>query len=204
MAQRYALKPAHLRVRLSHELESLDRALGLEALVSSRQQELAEQQQLVAEARQELETTKVAVGSLRQEKTSLEASIKETRESVSREIARIAPIARNTVNQLSQELQNGVDKAIAQIGQLRDQSLEVGKEVGRHQAMLEANAWLKELLALIRGEPGTEAKQVKVIALLVARGIRGWLKVQDKYSDISTSLSIATDNLIRHLEQWKV
>jgi len=194
MAQRHALKPADLRGRLSRELESLDRALGLEALVKSKQQELAEQERLVAKARQELETTKAAVGSVKQEKANLEASVKETRESVSGEIA----------NQLTQELQNGVDKAIAEVRRLRDKSLEVGKEVGRFQAILEAHAWLKGLLALVRGEPGVDAKQVKVIALLVVQGINGWLKAQDKSSLKFASLSNTTDILTRQLEQWKV
>jgi hypothetical protein len=204
IAQRYAVKPADLRTRLTHELESLDQALGLEALINSRQQELADQERLVVKGRQELETTKAVVGSLKQEKTNLQASIKATSERVGREIAKITPVARDTIDQLTKELQSGVDKAIAEVGRLRDQSLEVGKEVGRYEEMLEANAWLKELLALVRGEQGIEAKQVRVIALSVARGVCGWLKVQDKYSVALTSLSIATDNLIKALEQWKV
>jgi len=185
-------------------LESLDQALGVEALISGRQQELAEQGRLVAKARQELENTKAVVGSLKQEKTNLEASVKETREQVGREIAKIIPVARDTVDQLTKELRSGVDKAIAEVGQLRDQALEAGKEVGRYEEILEANAWLKELLALVRGEQGIEAKQVRVIALLVARGVSSWLKVQDKYSAVFTSLSFATNNLIKELEQWKV
>ena len=49
-----------------------------------------------------------------------------------------------------------------------------------------------------------DAKQVKIIALLIARGLSGWLKVQDKYPAVFTSLSFATNNLIKELEQWKV
>jgi len=204
VAQRHAIKPGELRARLLHELGSLDQALGVEALISGRQQELAEQGRLVAKARQELENTKAVVGSLKQEKTKLEASIKETREQVGREIAKIIPVARDTIDHLTKELRSGVDNAIAEVRQLRDQALEAGKEVGRYKEMLEANAWLKELLALVRGEQGIEAKQVRVIALSVARGVSGWLKVQDKYSAVFTSLSFATNNLIKELEQWKV
>ena len=204
IAQRHTIKPAELRGRLLHELETLDKGLGLEALIKTKQLELNEAEQAVAVTKKELETTKAVVGSLKQEKTKLEASIKETREQVSQEIARIIPVARDTVAQLAKELRSGVDNALAEVSQLRDQSLEAGKEVGRYQEILEANAWLKELLALVRGEQGIEAKQVRVIALLVARGVSGWLKVQDKYSAVFTSLSFATNNLIKELEQWKV
>jgi predicted nucleic acid-binding Zn-ribbon protein len=201
VAQGHAIKPGELRGRLLHELETLDKGLGLETLIKTKQMELNKAEQAVAETKKELETTKAVVGSLKQEKTNLEASIKETRELVGREIAKITPVARDTVDQLTKELRSGVDKAIAEVGQLRDQALEAGKEVGRYEAILEANAWLKELLALVRGEQGIEAKQVRVIALLVARGVCGWLKVQDKYSAVFTSLSFAINNLIKELSE---
>jgi hypothetical protein len=204
IAERHDITPAKLRDRLLQELESLDAGLGLEALINGRQQELAEQKQLIAKAGQELETTKVVVSSLKQEKTKLEASIKETRERVSREIAMIIPVARDTLAQLAKELRSEVDNTIAEVSKLRDKSLEAGKEVGRYEEMLETNAWLKELLALVRGERGIEAKRVRVIALLVARGVSNWLKAQDKYSAPFASLSSITDNFIRGLEQWKV
>lgn len=204
IAQRHDVKPAEVRERLSHELENLDQALGLEALIDGRQQELAEQRRLVAKARQELETTKAAVDSLKQEKAKLEASIKETTEWVGREIVGIMPLARDTIDQLAKELRRGIDKAVAEVRQLRDKSLELGKEVGRYEGTLETNAWLKGLLALVQGEQGIEAKQVRVIALSVVQGVRGWLKVQDKHTTALLSLAVSTDNLIRELEQWRV
>ncbi len=204
VARRHTIKPGELRGRLLHELETLDKGLGLEALIKTKQVELKEAKQAVAETKKELETTKAVVGSLKQEKAKLEASIKETREQIGWEIAKIIPVARDTINQLTKELNSGVVKAIAGVSQLRDQSLEAGKEVGRYQEILEGNAWLKELLSLVRGEQGIEAKQVRTIALLLARGVSGWLKLQDKYSTVFLSLSTTTNNLITELERWNV
>jgi SMC interacting uncharacterized protein involved in chromosome segregation len=204
IAEHHDITPAELRDRLLQELESLDKGLGLEAVINARQRELAEQKKLVAKARQELETTQVVVNSLKGEETKLEAGIKETRERVSREIAMIVPVARDTVAQLGKELRSGVDNAIAEVNKLRDKSLEAGKEVGRCEEIVETNTWLKELLALVQGEQGIEAKKVKVIVLLLARGVSNWLKVQDRYSAPFASLSNITNNLIRELEQWKV
>ena len=204
VARHHSIKPAELRGRLLHELEILDKGLGLEALINTKQLEQKESEQAIAMTKKELETTKAVVGNLKQEEAKLEASIKETREQIGWEIARIIPVARDTINQLTKELNSGVVKAIAGVGQLRDQSLEAGKEVGRYQEILEGNAWLKELLSLVRGEQGIEAKQVRTIALLLARGVSGWLKSQDKYSTVFISLSRSTDNFIRELEQWKL
>jgi hypothetical protein len=36
------------------------------------------------------------------------------------------------------------------------------------------------------------------------RGVSSWLRVQDKYSTIFTSLSRVTNKLIEDFEQWKV
>ncbi|GAJ22038.1 unnamed protein product, partial [marine sediment metagenome] len=97
VAKRHAIKPGGLEDRLLHELESLDKGLGLEALIQSRQQELDKIEQATTNTKKELETTKAVVASLKQEKTNLEASIKETREQVGREIAKIMPIAQDTI-----------------------------------------------------------------------------------------------------------
>ena len=204
IAHHHPIKPAELRSRLLHELETLDKGLGLETLIQSRQQELEEREQAVATAKQESETTKAVVESLKQEKASLEASIRETKKRVSREIAKITPVARDTINKLVEELRHGFSEAVAEVHQLRDEAMKVGKEVGRYEGMLEVNQWLNELLALMRGEESIEGRRVRVVALSVIRGVAVWLKRHSSESFTLSSLSSATDKLVRELEQWKV
>jgi transposase len=204
VAQRHAIKPAELRDRLLQELETLDKGLGLEALIQSRQQQLEEQEQAVAKAKQESETIKAVVSGLKQEKTSLEASIKETREKVSREIAKIIPVARDTVNGLVEELRRGYNEALTDVRRLKGEALEVGKEVGRHEGILQVNEWLNELLALVRGEESLEGKRVRVIVLLVLRGAAAWLKHNKGENLVFSPLLSTAESLIRELEQWKV
>ena len=204
VAHRHHITPAELRDRLLQELESLDQAVGLEALIRSRQMELEEQERSAAVARQESESLKAAVGSLKQEKTSLEVSIKNTREKVSREIAEITPVARDTINRLVEELQRGYNEALAEVHRLRDESLEVGKELGRYEGILQVNEWLKELLAMVRGEESVEDKRVRAIILSVLRGGAAWLKHNKGDNLVFSPLLSAAENLIRELERWKV
>ncbi len=159
IAHRHHIAPAELRDRLLQELENLDQGLGLE-----------EKERAIALARQERESLKAVVASLKQEKTSLEASIKNTREKVSGEIAKIVPAAMDAVNRLVEELRRGHDEALVEVGRLRDETLEVGKEVGRYEEMLQANQWLTELFAIVQGDEGIEGKQIRVIVLSVLRG----------------------------------
>ena len=201
IAQRHVIEPSELRSRLLHELESLDKGLALETLIQGRQQEMDKMEQAIAKGKKEVETTRTVVDSLKQEKTNLEASIKEMREKVSREIAKIIPLAQDTVSKLEGELRRRNDEALAQVRRLRDEAVEVGKDVGRYEGILKSCEWLDELLALVRGEENVEGKRVKVIALSVVRALHIWLKRRDSLS--FTLLSHAVENLISELEQWK-
>jgi len=202
IAQHHAIKPSELRNRLLHDLEALDKSLTLETLIQSRQQELDKTEQALVTTKSEAETTRVVVDGLKQEKTNLEVSIKETREKVSREIAKIIPLAQDTIGKLGEELQHGNDEALAEIRRLRDEAVYVGKEVGRCEGILQSSQWLNELLALVRGEEEIEGKRVRIIVLSVVRALHIWLNRQRSLS--YTLLPVTVENLISELERWKV
>jgi len=204
IARRHHISPAEFRKRLLNELEKLSQGLGLETLIQSRQKELEEQERAFALASRDLESLKAVVESLNQEKTSLEASIKETREKVSREIAKIVPAARDTINQLTEQLQRGHNEALEEVRRLRDEALELGIEVGQYSEMLQSNQWLSDLLDLVQGEEGVEGKQVRAIILSVLRGTLTWLKHNEASNLRFPTLSYSVGNLIGELEKWKV
>lgn len=204
VAQRHHVTATELSDRLLQELESLDQGVGLEALIQSRQLQLEEQEQAIAKTKKELETAKAVVGSLKQEKTNLEASIKETRERVGREIAKIMPVAQDTIDRLAKELRRGFNEALTEVRRLRDEALEVGKEVGRYEGIVEANEWLNGLLGLVRGEESLEGKRVRVIMLPVLRGAAVWLKHNKRDNLLFSPMLSAAENLVRELEQWQV
>ena len=200
-AQHHAIKPAELRSRLLHEFEILDKGLALETLVQSQQQELDETEQALVRTKKEVETARAVLDSLGQEKTNLEESIKEMRERVMREIAKIIPLAQDAVTKLSEDLQRGNDEALAEVQRLRDEAIEVGRDVGRYEGILKSCEWLDELLALVRGEENVAGKRVKVISLLVVRALHTWLKRQGSLS--VTVLLYAVETLIGELDRWK-
>jgi len=202
IAQHHSIKPSELRSRLLHELETLDKGLTLETLIQSRQQELDKVEQAIARGKNEIESTRASVDSLKQEKMNLEASIKETREKVGQEIAKIIPLAQDTISKLGEELQHGNDEALTEIRRLRDESVDVGREVGRYEGILQVNEWLNELMALVRGEENIESNRVRIIVLLVVRALHIWLKRQPSLS--YTLLPVTVENLISELERWKV
>lgn len=201
VAQHHFIEPAKLRSRLLQELGNLDKGLTLETLIQSWQQEMDKMEQTIGRSRNEIETTRAVVDGLKQEKTNLEASMKETREKVSREIIKIIPLAQDTIDKLREELRHGNDEALAEIRRLKDEAVDVGKEVGRCEGILQSSEWLNELLALVRGEEDIEGKRVRIIALSIVRSLHLWLKRQDSLS--FTLLPLTVETLIRELEQWK-
>jgi transposase len=202
IAQHHTIKTGDLRSRMLYELQTLDKGLTLETIIRSRQQEMDKMEQAMAKSKKEVETTRAVVGSLGQEKTNLEESIKEMREKVMREIAKIVPLAQDAIAELSKDLRRGSDKALAEMQRLRDEAMEVGKDVGRYEGILKSCEWLDELLALVQGKENIAGKRVKVIALLVVRAIHTWSKCQDSLS--YTLLPHALETLIGELERWKV
>jgi predicted nucleic acid-binding Zn-ribbon protein len=172
IAQHHTIKPSELKDRLLHELQTLGKG------------------------------TRAVVGSLRQEKTNLEASVKEVREKVVREIAKMIPLAQGEIAKFGQDLRRGNDEALAEVRRLRDEAIEVGREVGQYEEILKSNEWLNELLSLVRGEENITGKRVRVIALLVVRALHAWVKGQGFSSD--ALLPRATELLIGELEQWNV
>jgi DNA repair exonuclease SbcCD ATPase subunit len=202
IAQHHAIKSSELRSRLLQELQALDKGLALETLIRSRQQEMDKMEQAIAKSKKEVETTRAVIGSLGQEKTNLEESIKEMREKVMREITKIVPLAQDAVTKFGEDLRHGNDEALAEVQRLRDEAIEVGREIGRYEGILQASEWLNELLVLVQGEENIAGQRVKVIALLVVRALHTWLKRQGSLS--VTLLLYAVEALIGELERWKV
>jgi uncharacterized coiled-coil DUF342 family protein len=204
IAQRHQIKPPELRERLLRELANLDEGLGLETLIQKRQTELEEQKRAVVLATQEQETLKIVVAALKQEKGGLEASIKEIKDTVCREMTKIVPITRDTINKLVEEVRHGRSEALTEVNRLKDDALEVGKEIGRFEGILQTNQWLSELPALVRGEESVTGKSVRVIILLILRGTAAWIKNNGADTVSLPMWSYTLDNLIKELEQWKV
>jgi DNA repair exonuclease SbcCD ATPase subunit len=203
IAQLHHILPAELRDRLLQELGNLDQAIGLEALITKRQSELEKQEQVIAKTRQDSENLKAVIASLKQEKESLEASIKNTREKVSKEIAKITPMATDTINRLVEELRRGQSEALLEVQRLKNEAIEVGKNLGRYEEILQANDWLNGLLDLVRGDESLEGGQIRVIALPVVRGAAVWLKHNKGNNLVLSPLLSAAENLVRELERWQ-
>lgn len=201
IAQHHAIDPAGLKGRLLHELENLEKGLGFETLIESRQRELDDATDSLVTIQNEIEVTKAVLDSLKQEKMNLEVTIRETREKVSQQIGMIIPMAEETIDKLGQDLRLGTEEALAEMRRLRDDAIEVGREVGRSEGILQVNQWLRELMALVQGEDGVEGKRVRVIALSVLRALHIWLERQRSVSLTLPLLTVKT--LTSELEAWQ-
>lgn len=204
VAQRHHINTAAIKDRLFQELQILDEGLTLEALIQERQHQLEELAKAITNASQEKGALSSVIRDLGQEKANLEAEIKNTQEKIVGELAKLIPVTKETVNGFLVELRQDRGKALDEMSRLRDETLEVGKEIGKYEATLQANQWLNDLTALVQGDESVEGKRVRVIALLILRGIGTWLN-HDKANKLAiSSLSYNTQNLIKEFERWQV
>ena len=204
VALRHHVKATDIRNRLLQELEKLDEGLTLEAVIQARQCQLEELENAITSANQEKGALLSVITDLKQEKINLDAGVKNTIEKIIGEMAKIIPIAKETAKGFLVELRQDREKTLDEVHRLRDETLEVGKEIGKYEATLQVNQWLKDLLALVQGDESVEGKRVRVIALLVLRGIAACLKHNKANNQTISSLLYSTENLITEFERWQV
>ena len=193
-----------LRERLLHELEVMDKGLGLEALVKAVQDNLKNQQEALTVTKNEIKEHKGTIGALAGQQAALEAGISVTRDNINQEIAKIIPAAEEMLNTFKGELQSGGDEMLGTMQHIKDQAFDIGKEVGRYEGIVEANDWLVDLFALMKGEENLEAMKVRAILLLVIRGAQPWMKRNQEKTGMNSSISQALALLVGGLEQWQV
>jgi len=62
--------------------------------------------------------------------------------------ANIIPVAQDTIDRLGKELRRGHDEALIEVHRLRDEAVEVGRQIGRCEGILQVNEWLNDLKSL--------------------------------------------------------
>jgi chromosome segregation ATPase len=203
IAAQHHIAVAELSERLLHELESLHKGLGLETLIDARHTELKKYQQWITSAKKEQESLQGTIAALEQQKADLEANIKTAGEKVNDEIVKVIPAVREAVTRLAKELQLGNEEMLGEVKRLKDQTLEVGKEIGRYESIVKVNQWLVDLMTLVRGEDGLEPQRVRSILLQVLRDGESWMKRNRSKIQLSAP-TYSMQRLIAELEEWRI
>jgi hypothetical protein len=202
IAAHHKLPVENMKERLFHDLLTLDKGLGLEGLVQNNKMELRQIQKLIVLAKKESEALQAGNAALEQHQSALETSSQGILAMISKDMTTIVPVAKETVERFRQELHAGNDAVLDDIQHLRDQTLEVGKEIGRYETIVKENEWLLELLSLAQGRDDLKTGRIKVILLRVLRGAYSVMKVAPFQVGFN-SPTYATGQLIEVLEKWE-
>ena len=132
-----------------------------------------------------------------------ESKVGEERRHVVTDIKAINTAARSTIAKLKRDLDSGIRESITEVNKLRDQALQVGKELGQLNEMIESNKWLRDLRALIKGDEAVDPSQVRVLGITVLQGILSWLDQGHEDKDSPYLLRVSISNLVGELERWK-
>jgi len=76
--------------------------------------------------------------------------------------------------------------------------------MGKLEAIIEANEWLQNILALAKGDSTVDACQVRGITLSVLRWIHSWLEDNRNDTELPYWLRTQVNSMIQELVKWKV
>jgi len=203
IAQRHSIRPGELSNRLLGELEQLDKGLGLETVLHNKENELRELEDIILRKKEKASEITSTNEKLRQEQSSLRASLQEERRHIITDIKAINVAAKGAVVKLKEDLSTGIYESSAEVNKLRDQALEMGKELGRFDEIIESNQWLVNLRDLVKGDKSIDPNEVRQIGISVLRGIHSCLENDNNYDSSSSLLKLSIDNLLSELERWK-
>ena len=201
VAQRHTMKPEVIYSKLMDELEQLDEGLGLDTIVNAKNEELRRIENTIVRAKEESSGIISTNEKIRQERSSLRAAQLEEQRYLTKDIKSINTIARNTIVEFKRDIESVVGVSIVEVNKLSDQALQLGKELGQYNEMIESNKWLKGLLALVKDDE-VEPEKVRVIGITVLRSILSWMKHYYENSNSPWWL-VSISNLIGELERWK-
>ena len=131
IAQRHGIGSGELRDRFLHELEVLEAGLGLESSLESKRDDLNEIECGIETAQQEREALEHALQQLGNQQAALRKSISEEEKHIREEMESITSIATYAVEKLVQDLGSSMADAKLEVKSLRDESLELGREMGK-------------------------------------------------------------------------
>jgi len=203
VAKHHGIKASMVRERLLGELKYLDKGFGLETLVKKQEQALKETNQSIDKRKGELSSCEAVLKDLQQQKQNLEASIKETREYVSQEIARLVPIAKDTVKQITIDLKSSCGEVLSEVKHLKEESLLVGEDVGKLEAMVAEKEWIKKFVTLVLDGDNMNAADIRTVALLANQRINAWLGQHSAKSTSIQALALTSREYVRKLEEWE-
>jgi hypothetical protein len=202
ITHRHGIQPEALYQRLLSELEQLDKGLGLETVVRSRQSQLDAIEKDIGTARNDSAELARVNEQLQGEQSGLRSQIAEAGKHLTVDIKAINSIAKEAAAQLKQDIAAAVRDSSVEITKIRGQALEVGKELGQFEKTLAVNEWLKDLLALVRGDDAANANGIRIIGLPVLRGIAAYLERNYKQGTTPYMLKPSLNTVIAELERW--
>jgi predicted nucleic acid-binding Zn-ribbon protein len=203
IAQRHGMNHGALRDRLLQELETLDAVVGLEDCLKRKQDEVNDVEQAIVKARQERKSEDHALKKLRQQQANLHAVMTEEETHVRKEMQGITGASRNAATKLTQDLANAIGEALLEVRKLTSESFQLGQELGRHNAIVEANQWLETLVALVKGGSVTSAGDVRAVGLAVLRGLKVWMEQNPSQLLQAHVLPMQVNAAMGELERWK-
>jgi len=194
IAQRHKIAPADVRQRLFAELEKLDEAIGLEALIKARKGELAGLSRDVEKCEGDKKALQGAVTRLRREQRRLESSLVVLREQATTQVAKAG-------EEVAASVRLGGEGLRSELNGLLQQIVDLGLKVAKLDANMRSHEWVSRLVSLVEGKDGVKPEEVRKLAVFVLSLLHTW--VEDHREHAPPMAGYELDKLINSFRGWK-
>lgn len=202
IASRHGIAKEDLLDRFLAELERLDKGMILDEEVEVKKQEVAAVTQQVQKQKEMRSALEAGNGKLREEQAALKLATDQALDRFRQEMKAAGKIATDAAAGAGRSLSEELAKAMAEVVNLKQQSLDLGRDIGSFEAAIEANSWLRDLLGITRGERSVGAERARIIGLVVLRAMMDWLTDQRAQGASTSLLEMKLKSALEELEKW--
>ncbi|MBN2098468.1 MAG: hypothetical protein JW753_02610 [Dehalococcoidia bacterium] len=199
VAHKHSLKPALLRERLLIELEQLDKGLGLDSQVKAKRVELSEVEKSIQNEMETRERLRSEGAELRQQLTALQGRMAADQAFQAKRLQSYSSSLEAAGQEIHRALSAASSQLLADTQRMKDQALEVGRELGRYDATIQQNQPMA-ILANLLSNQDVEPKDAQFAGLWVLRRLRDWAKKQER---VRMGLTLFVSRLESAISEWE-
>lgn len=181
-------------------LDGASSLLGLETLITAKQEQLQAKERALAAASARLDRCAAQVEELKRQRTKEEAAQRKLREAWREEVLSIGTTLKEAASHEVEELRILGTSLREEVLSKQKEFHEAAFALGRLEEAIDSYVMVRPLISLLQGKDGLAPGEVRIAATALCLGLLGYLDRSGQYSSIGFKVKA----LLEGLERWQV
>jgi len=203
VAGKHGMAPGHLRERLVGELEQLDKGLGLDSQIKAKRDELRGVKKSIQNEMETGDRLRSETAELRQNLAAIHGQIAEGQALLAQELQSHVSELKAAGANIQQALSSTSSEVLVELQKMKDQALEVGREIAKYEATIQQNQPMATLATMLSSQEDVRPQDAQFVSLWVLRRLRDWGHKEERLT-IGLGLFVShLESVITDLENWR-